>query len=171
MELSKFELGKEWSRCEEILESYLQTDGCFLTFDEVSNVLLSSGLATSRDSLKEALLGLQIQPGRRYTIYDVERAALFLTIKPHEDEIFTMLIEILDPESTGMIHINQLKCLLERFGASIADEKWIHFQNEYASDGSEKFTYEQLRAILRKCEDSKNHESSSDGRHNAIERA
>ncbi|KAE8304446.1 hypothetical protein GL50803_002861 [Giardia duodenalis] len=171
MELDKCEFGEEWSRCEEVLGSCLQTGGCFLTFDELSNVLLSSGFATSGDSLNEVLSALQIHPERRYTVYDVERAAILLTNKPQEDEIFTMLVETLDPASTGTIHINQLRCLLEKFGASVADTRWAHFQNEHAPDGSEKFTYEQLRAILRKCKDSKNHEPSSDGRHSATERA
>ena len=167
----KEKLEDMWKRCEAILESYLQEDEYFLTLEEVRTALLHSGLAASEDSLNDVLLALHVQPGRRYTVYDVERAALLLSTVHQDDDIFTILVETLDPESTGAIHINQLKCLLGKFGTSVADAEWRRFQNAYASDGSGKFTYKQLRNILKRCEDSKNHESGRDERYSTTERS
>lgn len=156
------QLRERWRKCETILESYLQEDRCFLTLEEAKNALISSKLATNKESLNNVLSALNMQPSRRCTVYDVERAALLLTSKPQQEEIFEILVETLDPESTGIIHINQLRLLLRKFGASMTDVKWNHLRDTYAPGSDDVFTHEQLRSILRACEDSKNHEPGSD---------
>lgn len=155
------QLDRKWKQCEAILESYLQGNGCFLTLEEVKDILLSSGFAKDKDSLNNVLLALNMLSNRRYTVYDVERAALLLANKHKQEDVFKILVETLDPESTGVIYINQLKCLLGKFGASMTDIKWNYLQDTYAPGGDGKFTYEQFSSILKTCENPKNHESGS----------